>query len=59
MIFKITFTGKTLHAIGAFYQYSEIVEAGTKEAALLRLYDKYEHIHNPIFEDARGQHEYI
>jgi len=42
--YKIKFEGRLLGAIGAFYNYTEDVEANTFEEAKLKLYDKYDHI---------------
>jgi hypothetical protein len=40
----IAFSGKTKGAIGAFQNCAEEVEADSSEAAVLKLYDKYEHV---------------
>ena len=42
--YKITFIGRESEAIGITYKITETVEAVTEEAAVLKLYDKYEHI---------------
>ena len=47
--FTIEFHGRTLGAIGIFYTIRDSVEAETKEKAILKLYDKYEHIQQTKF----------
>lgn len=42
--FKISFTGRKLGAIGKFYSFAEKVQAENEEAAILKLYDNYEHL---------------
>ena len=45
--YNIRFTGKKLGAIGAMEQFSEEVEAADEKAAILKLYEKYDHISMP------------
>jgi len=40
----INFHGRESGAIGTFSSYTETIEAPSKQAAILRLYEKYEHI---------------
>ena len=47
--FTIEFYGRTKGAIGSFYTIRDSVEAETKEKAILKLYDKYEHIQQVKF----------
>ena len=47
--FTIKFYGGTKGSIGAFYTIHDYVEAETKEDAILKLYDKYEHIQQVKF----------
>ena len=47
--FTIEFHGCTKGAIGIFYTIRDSVEAETKEKAILKLYDKYEHIQQTKF----------
>ena len=47
--FTIEFYGRTKGAIGIFYTIRDSVEAETKEKAILKLYDKYEHIQQTKF----------
>lgn len=44
-IYKITFSGRKLGAIGLSCQYTAIRKGETPGAARLALYDEYEHIH--------------
>lgn len=44
-LYRATFTGRHVGAIGIFYAISVDVVADSKEHATLRLYDSYEHIH--------------
>ena len=44
--FKISFTGRKNGAIGIFYRITEKVKAESKESAINKLYEKYEHITN-------------
>ncbi len=50
-MYKLTieFYGCTKGAIGRFYTIRDSVEAETKEKAILKLYDKYEHIQQVKF----------
>ena len=43
--YTITFRGRTVGAIGIFYTIKETVTALSEKAAVLSLYDRYEHIH--------------
>lgn len=45
--YSIEFWGKGKGAIGAFQNCTETVQAENEEAALLKLYDKYDHVHGP------------
>lgn len=45
--FRIRFTGRTKGAIGIFYPITAYREAADPDAAVLALYDAYEHIHHP------------
>ena len=45
MLWRIVFYGKRLGAIGVSQGFSETVEAESADAAVLALYDRYEHIH--------------
>ena len=47
--FTIEFYGRTKGAIGIFYTIRDSVEAETKDEAILKLYDKYEHIQQVKF----------
>ena len=47
--FTIEFYGRTKNAIGIFYTIWDSVEAETKDEAILKLYDKYEHIQQVKF----------
>lgn len=42
--YKIIFIGREHGAIGITYKITKTVEATTKETAVLKLYDKYEHV---------------
>lgn len=42
--YRITFSGRKIGAIGTFSTYRDTVEAENEEAAILKLYDTYEHI---------------
>ena len=42
--YKATFYGRKVGAIGIRYLIEDTVSADNKEAARLKLYDKYEHI---------------
>lgn len=45
--YRIEFDGKEKGAIGSFSHYCETVTAETFEAAVLHLYDRYEHVLGP------------
>ena len=47
--FTIEFYGRIKGSIGIFYTIRDSVEAETKEEAILKLYDKYEHIQQTKF----------
>jgi len=47
--FTIEFHGRTKNAIGIFYTIRDSVEAETKGEAILKLFDKYEHIQQVKF----------
>jgi len=53
--FIATFTGREKNAIGIFYKITDIVEADDQEQARLKLYDKYEHIHQLTFEEVTNK----
>lgn len=44
MKFLIFFKGRKINAIGIAYLRTEIVVADKEEAAIIKLYDRYEHI---------------
>jgi len=44
MVYQIRFIGRKLGAIGIVYEISEHVEAESQDQAIMKLYDKYEHI---------------
>ena len=44
MKFLIFFKGRKINAIGITYLRTEIIVADTEEAAIIKLYDVYEHI---------------
>ena len=44
MKFNISFTGRKNGAIGIFYKINETVSARNEQEAILKLYNKYEHI---------------
>lgn len=46
--FKIKFAGKSKGAIGWPSVFVETVEADTERDALLKLYDRFDHIHLPM-----------
>jgi len=45
--YKISFTGRLTGSIGKVYRITDTVQATDEKAAILALYDKYEHIHQP------------
>jgi hypothetical protein len=45
--YKISFTGRLKGAIGIFYKISDTVQAEDEKAAILKLYDKYDSVHQP------------
>ena len=49
--YQIQFIGREVGAIGIRYQIFETVEAVDQDAAILKLYEKYEHI-KPLKIDA-------
>ncbi len=42
--YYIQFRGRFVNAIGCLSQFTEKIEAANKEAAILKLYDKYDFI---------------
>ncbi len=46
--FQIKFTAKRKGAIGISSVFVEVVEADNDKQAVLKLYDKYDHIHLPM-----------
>lgn len=51
--YKISFTGRLKGAIGIFYKITDTVQAANENDAILALYDKYEHIHQPIVKQTK------
>jgi hypothetical protein len=49
--FRISFTGRKLGAIGINSRFTETVEAADPDAAVLKLYDKYEDVHVPTVKE--------
>lgn len=45
MRFQIHFSARLKGALGIKCNYTEVVEAADKNEAILKLYDKYEHVH--------------
>jgi hypothetical protein len=45
--YHITFVGRQKSAIGVSCAFTETVQAANEEAAILKLYDKYDHIQQP------------
>lgn len=45
--YSISFYGRLKGAIGCFYSIVDIVCADDEKAAILKLYDKYDHVHQP------------
>lgn len=52
--YQIVFTGCKKGAIGIRYTISAIRSAESPEAAILALYDDYEHIHMPRVTEYKG-----
>lgn len=52
--YSVTFFGRTLGAIGICYMITDTVEAENKEAALLKLYDKYDTVSGAKFKVIEG-----
>lgn len=52
--YTFAFTGRVKGAIGAFHGCTQTVEAGTREAAELKLYDTHDHVHLPRLIDFRA-----
>lgn len=46
--FRVSFTGRMKGAIGKFYRIRDTVKATDPEAAVLALYEKYDHISQPM-----------
>jgi hypothetical protein len=44
-LFRIIFNGKKRDAIGSFYSFVEYIKGEDEKAAILRLYELYDHIH--------------
>ena len=44
--FKLSFTGREISAIGKTYRIHATIEAETQQAAILKLYEKYDHVTN-------------
>lgn len=44
MKWRVRFKARKLGAGGAFDRYSRVVEAETKDEAILKLYDEFEHV---------------
>lgn len=42
--YKITFTGRLINAIGKTYSHTITVKAESQDEAVLKLYEKFEHI---------------
>jgi hypothetical protein len=55
--FRIAFTGCKLGAIGVVYPIVAVREGATKEAAVLALYDEYEHITFPQAREIKDEDE--
>jgi len=51
----IRFTGRIATSIGITYPIQEIVEANDPDAALLKLYETYDHISNPDIEEIENE----
>jgi hypothetical protein len=49
--YKVRFKGREINAIGIFYQIETTVQAENEKDALLKLYEKYDHISFPRFEE--------
>ena len=45
-IYIFKFTARLVNSIGKMSNYTETIEADSKREAILKLYDKYEHILN-------------
>jgi hypothetical protein len=49
--YKVKFRGREAGAIGIFYQIETTVQGKNEKDALLKLYEKYDHISFPRFEE--------
>jgi len=49
--YTFAFTGRAKGAIGVFHGCTQTVEAETREAAELKLYDTHDHVHLPSLID--------
>ena len=45
--YRIKFYGRLLNAIGVRYEITEMVIADTSKDAIIKLYEKYDSVHNP------------
>lgn len=52
--YKITFEGREKDCIGAFYSFTDIITAHDENAAQIKLYEKYDHIHFPKIEEVES-----
>lgn len=52
--YQIVFSGRIKGAIGIFYTISALRSAESPEAALLALYEDYEHIHSYKITEYKG-----
>ena len=46
--YSVSFYGRLNGAIGCFCSIVDIVCADDEKAAILKLYDKYDHVHHPV-----------
>jgi len=53
--FEIEFTGRKLNSIGIFYPIKTTLEATDLHSALLKLYETYDHISNPIIKEVKNE----
>ena len=54
MKYTINFVGRENTAIGIRHSITAEVEAENREAAIAKLYDKYEHIGQVVFQEEEG-----
>jgi len=45
--YKITFTARIMNAIGKLSKFTRTVEAENEQAAVLKLYEQFDHVHSP------------